>query len=191
MIFRQLNIFLTIDIGLQKVAMKSLQGKRGAIVAMDPTNGDILALVSAPSYDPNLFVNGINYDTYNGLLSSKDTPLVNRALQGTYPPGSTIKPFLGLTALTYGIREPDDTIWCPGWYRLKGSSHLYRDWKREGHGEVDFNYAIMQSCDVYYYDTANDLGISRLHDGLLNFGFGNKTGIDIGGEVAGLVPSPE
>jgi penicillin-binding protein 2 len=185
------NIFLTIDIGLQKVAMKSLQGKRGAIVAMDPTNGDILALVSAPSYDPNLFVNGINYDTYNGLLSSKDTPLVNRALQGTYPPGSTIKPFLGLTALTYGVREPDDTIWCPGWYRLKGSSHLYRDWKREGHGEVDFNYAIMQSCDVYYYDTANDLGITRLHDGLLNFGFGNKTGIDIGGEAAGLVPSPE
>ena len=185
------NIYLTIDVGLQKEAMNLLKGKRGAIVAIDPDNGDILALASAPSYDPNLFVNGIEYFTYNKLLSSRDTPLVNRVLQGTYPPGSTIKPFMGLVALSYGVRRPDDDIWCPGWYTLKGSSHLYRDWKKQGHGQVDLNYAIMQSCDVYYYDLANDLGIDRLHDGLSYFGFGKKTGIDVGGEAAGLVPSPE
>ncbi len=185
------NIYLTIDAGLQKEAMDSLKGKRGAIVAMDPNNGDILALASTPSYDPNLFVNGIDHLTYNKLLSSKDTPLVNRVLQGTYPPGSTIKPFMGLVALSYSVRRPDDDIWCPGWYTLKGSSHLYRDWKKQGHGQVDLHYAIMQSCDVYYYDLANDLGIDRLHDGLTYFGFGEKTGIDIGGEAVGLVPSPE
>ena len=185
------NIFLTLDISLQKIAENALQGKRGAIVAVDPNNGSILALVSSPAYDPNLFVNGIDVQSYKDLLQSGATPLVNRALQGKYPPGSTIKPFLAVTALSYGIRRPDDEIWCPGWFALKGSEHLYRDWKKGGHGHVNMSYAIMQSCDVYFYTLANDLGITRLHNGLLDLGFGNKTGIDIGGESDGLVPSDE
>jgi penicillin-binding protein 2 len=185
------NIYLTLDVSLQKVAAEALQGRRGAIVAIDPNNGDVLALVSSPAYDPNLFVNGIDVKSYNELLRSSDTPLVNRVLQGKYPPGSTIKPFLATAALYYGTRTPDDETWCPGWYTLKGSDHLYRDWKKGGHGHVNLQYAIMQSCDVYFYSLANDLGINHLHDGLSDFGFGERTGIDIGGESAGLVPSVE
>ena len=185
------NIYLTLDVSLQKVAAEALQGRRGAIVAIDPNNGDILALVSSPAYDPNLFVNGIDEKSYSELLNSKDIPLMNRVLQGKYPPGSTIKPFLATTALFYGTRTPDDEIWCPGWYALKGSEHLYRDWKKGGHGHVNLGYAIMQSCDVYFYSLANDLGINHLHDGLSDFGFGTRTGIDIGGESDGLVPSVE
>jgi penicillin-binding protein 2 len=112
-------------------------------------------------------------------------------LQGKYPPGSVIKPFLGAVALAYGVRTKDESTWCPGWYTLKGHEHRYRDWKKGGHGRVNLNYAIVQSCDVYYYSLANDLGINRLHDGLASFGFGEKTGIDIGGESTGLVPSVE
>ena len=185
------NIYLSLDVSLQKAAMTALEGRRGAIVAIDPDNGDVLALASSPGYDPNPFVNGIDFKSYQALLKSTDTPLVNRALQGKYPPGSTIKPFLGAVALAYGIRNPTDTTWCPGWFSLKGHTHRYRDWKKGGHGHVDLNYAIMQSCDVYYYTLANDLGIERLHDGLAAFGFGKSTGIDIGDEAAGLVPSPE
>ena len=185
------NIYLTLDVSLQKVAAEALQGRRGAIVAIDPNNGDVLALVSSPAYDPNLFVNGIDVKSYNELLRSSDTPLVNRVLQGKYPPGSTIKPFLATTALYYGTRTPDDEIWCPGWYALKGSEHLYRDWKKGGHGHVNLGYAIMQSCDVYFYTLANDLGINHMHDGLSDFGFGERTGIDIGGESNGLLPSVE
>lgn len=185
------NIYLTLDVSLQKAAMDALEGKRGAIVAIDPGNGDVLALASAPGYDPNPFVNGIDFRSYQDLLNSRDTPLVNRALQGKYPPGSTIKPFLGAVALAYGIRKRDETTWCPGWYSLKGHSHRYRDWKKGGHGHVALDYAIVQSCDVYFYDMANDLGIQRLHNGLTDFGFGSVTGIDIGGESSGLVPSAE
>ena len=185
------NIYLTLDISLQKIAAGALQGKRGAIVAIDPNNGDVLALVSSPAYDPNLFVNGIDAQSYSELLNSQDAPLVNRVLQGQYPPGSTIKPFLAATALFYGVRSYDDEIWCPGWFALKGSVHQYRDWKKGGHGRVNMGYAIMQSCDVYYYSLANDLGINRLHDGLADFGFGKKTGIDIGSESSGIVPSTE
>ena len=153
------NIYLTLDISLQKIAEAALQGKRGAIVAVDPNNGDILAMVSSPAYDPNLFVNGIDAKSYNELLQSEDTPLINRVLQGKYPPGSTIKPFLAVTALHYRVRSTTDEIWCPGWFALKGSEHLYRDWKKGGHGHVNLGYAIMQSCDVYFYALANDLGI--------------------------------
>lgn len=185
------NIYLTLDISLQQIAAEALQGKRGAIVAIDPNNGDVLALVSSPAFDPNLFVNGIDTTSYSELLRSRDTPLLNRALQGKYPPGSTIKPFLAAASLSYGTRTPDDEIWCPGWYALKGSEHLYRDWKKGGHGHVNLGYAIMQSCDVYFYSLANDLGINRLHNGLMDFGFGKKTGIDIGSESTGLVPSSE
>lgn len=185
------NIYLTLDVSLQKAAMEALDGKRGAIVAIDPDNGDVLALASTPGYDPNPFVNGIDFKSYKELLDSRYTPLVNRALQGKYPPGSTIKPFLGAVALAYGVRTRDETTWCPGWYSLKGHSHRYRDWKKGGHGHVSLDYAIIQSCDVYFYDLANDLGIERLHNGLAGFGFGSITGIDIGGESSGLVPSAE
>ncbi len=185
------NVYLTLDYSLQTAASNILQGRRGSIVAIDPNNGDILALVSSPAYDPNPFVNGIDSKSYKALLSAKDTPLINRALNGKYPPGSTIKPFLGIAALTTGVREASDTTWCKGWYSLKGHSHRYRDWKKTGHGHVDLNYAIMQSCDVYFYTLAHDLGITRLNKALTNFGFGNKTGIDIGGESSGLVPSIE
>jgi len=185
------NIYLTLDLSLQSAASNIMQGKRGAIVAIDPNNGDILALVSSPAYDPNPFVNGIDSKSYKALLSARDTPLINRALNGKYPPGSTIKPFLGIAALTTGVREASDTTWCKGWYSLKGHRHRYRDWKKTGHGYVDLNYAIMQSCDVYFYTLAHDLGITRLNKALTNFGFGTKTGIDIGGESTALAPSIE
>jgi penicillin-binding protein 2 len=183
------NIYLTLDLSLQTAASKIMQGKRGSIVAMDPNNGDILALVSSPAYDPNPFVNGIDFKSYKVLLSSRDTPLINRALNGKYPPGSTVKPFLGISALMFGVRDVDETTWCKGWYTLKGQDHRYRDWKRGGHGHADLNYAIMQSCDVYFYSLAHDLGITKLNKALTNFGFGLKTGIDIGGESTALVPS--
>ncbi len=183
------NIYLTLDLSLQTAASKIMQGKRGAIVAMDPDNGDILAFVSSPAYDPNPFVNGIDSKSYKMLLSSRNTPLINRALNGKYPPGSTVKPFLGIAALMFGVRNTDESIWCRGWYTLRGHDHRYRDWKKGGHGNVDLNYAIMQSCDVYFYTLAHDLGINKLNKALTNFGFGLKTGIDIGGESAATVPS--
>ncbi len=183
------NIYLTLDLSLQTVALSLMQGRKGSIVAMNPDNGDILALVSSPAYDPNPFVNGIDSKSYKVLLSSRDTPLINRALSGKYPPGSTIKPFLAIAALMLGVRDVDEKTWCKGWYTLKGQDHRYRDWKKGGHGHVDLNYAIMQSCDVYFYTLAHDLGITKLNQALTNFGFGFKTGIDIGGESTGLVPS--
>lgn len=185
------NLHLTIDLSLQKVAYESLKGRRGAIVAMDPTNGDILAFVSSPGYDPNKFVNGIDSKSYQALLSSKDKPLINRAIQGKYPPGSTIKPFLGLVGLESGVRNLKDESWCPGWFTLKGHEHRYRDWKKGGHGHTDLHKAITQSCDVYFYMLANDLGIDRIFEGLSQFGFGKLSGIDIGGEAKGLLPSRE
>jgi penicillin-binding protein 2 len=185
------NIYLTLDVSLQKVAVEALRDKRGAIVAIDPKNGDVLALVSSPSYDPNPFVNGIDARSYQALLQSKDKPLLNRALQGKYPPGSTIKPFLGVAALAFGVRQLSDEIWCPGWYTLKGSKHQYRDWKKMGHGHANLRKAITQSCDVYFYALAHDMGIEKINKTMVDFGFGKKTQIDIKGEVSGLVPSKE
>lgn len=185
------NLYLSLDFSLQKAAVKALEGRKGAIVALEPKDGSVLAMVSSPGYDPNLFVNGIDSKSYTALLESKDIPLLNRAAQGKYPPGSTIKPFLGLAALNQGVRQLDDQTWCPGWYSLKGSSHRYRDWKKQGHGKADLHYAIMQSCDVYFYSLAHDMGINRIHQALDEFGFGKKTGIDIGTESSGLNPSRE
>ena len=185
------NIYLTLNVSLQNLAVESLEGKRGAIVAIDPENGAILALVSSPGYDPNQFVNGIDRNSYSKLLSSKDTPLLNRALQGKYPPGSTIKPFLALGALNYGTRTVEDETWCPGWYSLPGKKHQYRDWKKGGHGHMNLISAIAQSCDVYFYALASDLGIDRLDAAMEQFGFGTRTGIDISGESSGLVPTEE
>jgi penicillin-binding protein 2 len=185
------NIYLTLDVSLQNLAVEALNGKRGAIVAIDPQDGGVLALVSAPGYDPNPFVNGIDSKSYKRLLGSKDVPLLNRALQGKYPAGSTIKPFLGLGALDYDLRHPMDETWCQGWYSLKGSTHRYRDWKKQGHGHTNLVKAIAQSCDVYFYALAHEMGIDRMHGVLDKFAFGRKTNIDIVGEVAGLNPSPE
>ncbi|MCH7694751.1 MAG: penicillin-binding protein 2 [Proteobacteria bacterium] len=182
------NIHITLDVSLQNVAVEALAGKRGAIVAIDPRDGGILVLASSPSYDPNLFVNGIDFYSYNKLLT-EGTPLLNRALQGKYPPGSTIKPFIGLAVLNLGLRTVYDETWCPGWFTLPGHAHRYRDWKKQGHGHVSLLNAIAQSCDVYFYTLAFELGINRLHTALAEFGFGEKTGIDIGGESAGLLPS--
>jgi penicillin-binding protein 2 len=183
------NIYLTLNASLQNLAVQALEGKRGAVVAMDPIDGGVLAMVSSPGYDPNEFVNGIDSKTYNKYLSSVDIPLLNRALQGKYPPGSTIKPVLGLTALRHGVRLPDDETWCPGWYILKGTSLKKGDWKKQGHGHTNLRKAIAESCDVYFYALANEMGIDLIYESMSEFGFGKRTNIDIGGETSGLMPS--
>jgi penicillin-binding protein 2 len=161
------------------------------VVAIDPRNGEVLALVSVPSFDPNLFSQGISSDQYNALQTDIDQPLFNRALRGQYPPGSTIKPMLALAGLHYGVKQATDSIFCPGWFSLPNHSHRYRDWKRTGHGTVDLEESVAQSCDVYYYRLAVSLGIERMHAFLGLFGIGKPTGIDIPGEQPGLMPSRE
>lgn len=183
------DIYLSIDLSLQEIAVKSLNDKKGAIVAIDPNNGDILAFASSPSYDPNKFVNGIDNNSYKKLINSKDKPLFNRPIQGLYPPGSTIKPFIGLLGLNEGIRKNSDTIFCRGWISLEGNERKYRDWKRDGHGHTDLSKAIAQSCDVYFYTLAEQLGIESISQGLSKFGFGKKTDIDVLNDSRGLVPS--
>jgi penicillin-binding protein 2 len=185
------NLHLALDVSLQNLAVQALEGRRGAIVALDPASGGVLALVSTPAYDPNLFANGIDVRSYRELLSSRGTPMLNRVLQGKYPPGSTIKPFLALAGLEHGVRNRREETWCPGWFSLPGSSHRYRDWKKEGHGRLAMVQAVAQSCDVYFYSLAQDLGIDRVYEALSWFGFGSATGIDIGGEAAGVAPSRE
>jgi len=164
---------------------------RGAVVAVDPRTGGVLALVSRPSFDPNLFVDGISSADYQTLRDSPDKPLFNRAVRGQYPPGSTIKPFIGLGGLETGTGGLTDAKWCPGYYRLPGYRHKYRCWNRWGHGTVTLQKAIVQSCDVYFYKLAHGMGIDRLHDFLAGFGFGARTGIDVAGELGGLLPSRE
>lgn len=185
------DIYLTVDAGLQAEAIAALGDYRGAIVAIDPSTGGILAFVSKPSFDPNEFVNGISRALYQAWSTSPARPLYNRALQGQYPPGSTIKPLMAMTGLEYGVRTPQQTSWCPGFYTLAGQSHRYRDWLKQGHGHVNMKFSIAHSCDVYYYNLAHDLGIRRMHEGLARFGLGETTGIDIPGEASGLLPSPE
>jgi penicillin-binding protein 2 len=185
------DLRLYLDIRLQQDAAAALEGLRGAIVAIEPATGGVLALVSSPSFDPNLFVRGISVKDYAALRDSIDVPLFNRALRGQYPPGSTIKPFVGLGGLETGAVGPAQTKYCPGFYRLPNNQHKYRDWKRWGHGRTDLEKAIVESCDVYFYDLAHDMGIERLHGFLRGFGFGQRTGIDVAGELDGLLPSPE
>ncbi len=183
------NVYLTIDLDLQAAAEQAMQERRGSVVAVDPRNGEVLALVSLPGYDPNLFSTGISATQYRGLQEDIDQPLFNRALRGQYPPGSTIKPILALAGLHYGVIHGEDTVFCPGWFSLPNHSHRYRDWKRTGHGTVDLEDSVAQSCDVYYYRLAVALGIERMHEFLNLFGLGHATGIDIPGEQPGLVPS--
>ena len=183
------NLYLTLDAELQNVADQALGKRAGAVVVIDPNNGDVLAFVSKPAYDPNLFVNGIDSKTYTALREDDKQPLFNRALRGQYPPGSTLKPFVALGGLEEGITSKHAHTYCPGFYRLPGKARKYRDWKRGGHGSVDLTDAIAQSCDVYFYDLALSMGIDRLHDYLSKFGFGERSGIDISGELPGLMPS--
>jgi penicillin-binding protein 2 len=174
---------------LQKAAEDALAGQRAAVVAIDPHNGDVLAYVSTPTFDPNGFARGLTYAEYAALSEDIDVPLYDRALRGVYPPGSTIKPLVALAALEYGVIAPEETRFCRGVFQLPGTRHKYRDWKKGGHGTVNMHASIAQSCDVYYYGVADRIGIDRLHDFLAKFGLGGETGIDIGGERSGLVPS--
>jgi penicillin-binding protein 2 len=185
------TLTLTIDIKLQEIAEQAFGDFRGALVAIDPTNGEVLAFVSKPGYDPNQFVDGIDTDSWDALNNSPDVPLNNRALRGQYPPGSTIKPFMALAGLDSGKRTASYTINDPGYFNLPGSRHQYRDWKVGGHGVVDMFKSIVISCDTYYYGLATELGIDDVHDYLDKFGFGKKTGLDMEGESSGLLPSPD
>ena len=185
------NLYLSIDLDLQRVAAEALAEWRGAIVAVDPQTGEILALYSSPSFDPNTFATGMSASEYNALQNDEDRPLFNRAVRGTYPPGSTIKPMLSLAALEVGATNLTRRSMCIGWYSLPGSSHRYRDWRPQGHGEIDLHDAISQSCDVYFYEISRDIGIDNMHYYLDQFGLGNSTGIDMIGESDGLVPSRE
>ncbi len=185
------NLIVTLDLKLQKIAEDAFQDYKGALVAIDPKTGEVLALVSRPGFDPNLFVDGIDPQNWDALNNSPDKPLNNRALRGQYPPGSTIKPFMALAALEYKKRSPEFTISDPGYFTLAGVNHRYRDWKKEGHGLVNMHKSIVISCDTYYYGLATELGIDSIHRFLSGFGFGAPTGIDIDGELAGLAPSQE
>lgn len=183
------NLILTLDIGLQEVAEIAFSDRRGALVALDPNNGEVLAFVSKPGYDNNLFIGGIDQENWNLLNNSIDRPLNNRALRGVYPPGSTFKPFMALAALELGKRTPEYSMSDPGYFSLPGVSRRYRDWKPGGHGRVDLHKSLVVSCDTYYYSLANDLGIDNIHNFISQFGLGSKTGIDIEGEASGLLPS--
>jgi penicillin-binding protein 2 len=184
------DLILSLDLETQKVAEQAIWNNRGAVVAIDPRNGDVIALASRPGFDPHLFGRGLTRAEFKGLNDNIDRPLFNRALRGTYPPGSTIKPIVALAALQHGIATPEDTRFCRGAYTLPGSSFRFRDWKPSGHGSVDMVRAIAQSCDVYFYGMAAALGPDKLAGILGQFGLGSITGIDIGGEKSGLLPGP-
>jgi len=183
------NLTLTVDANLQEVAEQTFGDRRGALVAIDPATGGILALVSMPGFDPNLFVDGIDSQSWDDLNNSSDKPMLNRALNGTYPPGSTFKPYMALAALELGKRTPQQTIRDPGFFNFGG--HVFRDDKKGGHGIVDMYKSIVESCDTYYYMLANDLGIDHIARFMRKFGFGQRTGIDIEGESEGVLPSQE
>ena len=183
------DLLLALDKGLQMEAYAAMDSRRGAVVAIDPRDGGVLALVSSPAFDPNDFVSGMDRATYAALNANTDRPMFNRAVRGAYPPGSTIKPMLALAALNAGHREAGQTINCWGSFRLPGSRRPFRDWKREGHGAMNLHDAIAQSCDVYFYQLARDIDVEGLHDSLVQFGFGALTGLDLVGENSGIVPS--
>jgi penicillin-binding protein 2 len=185
------DIYLSLDLDLQLIATQALQGYRGAVVAIDPWSGEILALVSAPSFDPNLFAVGMSTAQYAELQDNLTRPLFNRAIRGAYPPGSTIKPMLAIAALETGATNLVRKSMCIGYYMLPNTTHRYRDWKPQGHGAVDLLEALTQSCDVYFYEISTALGIDNMHKYLDMFGLGHATGIDISGEHQGLVPSRE
>ncbi|WP_369177377.1 penicillin-binding protein 2 [Candidatus Thiodubiliella endoseptemdiera] len=183
------DLYLSIDLDMQKKAESLLKGRRGSIVAIDATNGEVLVMVSTPIYNPNWFVNGISHKNYKQLQTSKDIPQLNRAIQGLYPPGSTVKPMVALAGLEQGLITAHSESYCPGFFKLPNVKRKFNDWKRSGHGVVNVKDSIAQSCDVFFYELANKMGIDNLHDGLELFNFGKKTGIDIPGERGGILPS--
>ncbi|WP_051311112.1 penicillin-binding protein 2 [Zooshikella ganghwensis] len=185
------NLTLYLDTELQKISIEALDGQSGAIVALDPKTGGILAMVSEPSYDPNPFVRGIGFKAYAALLNDPARPLYNRASSGEYPPASTIKPFLAIAGLNTGSVTPANQVFDPGWYRLPNQKRLYRNWKRGGHGWVNLERAVVVSNDTYFYDLALKLGIDTMHDYLQRFGIGIRTALDVGEQRPGLMPSRE
>jgi penicillin-binding protein 2 len=185
------SLYLTIDERLQRATIAAFDGRPGAAVAIDPRNGDVLAMVTVPEFDPNLFVNGISRDDYSALLDNPDKPLLDRAIRGGYPPGSTVKPYIGLAGLELGFRKPSDTVLSTGTYHIPGYSRGFRDDQRYGAGRVDLVQAITQSVNTYFYSLAYQMGIGRLDDFLARFGFGKPTGIDLPDETGGVLPSPE
>lgn len=185
------DLFLSLDYGLQVVASQQLAGRRGAIVAMNPNTGEILALVSSPSFNPNLFVTGISHTDYSALRDNLDQPLYNRAVQGVYPPGSTIKPMFGLGGIHYGYVNWQTAISDPGYFTLPGDSHRFRDHKKSGHGTVNMHKAQVVSCDTYFYVLSYRMGIEKMDTWMRQFGFGEKTGIDLPSESSGLYPNPD
>src|SRR5438132_8243320 len=183
------NLKLALDIRLQQAAEAAFGNRRGALVAIEPATGDVLAFVSKPGFDPNLFVDGIDPANWELLNDSPDKPLLNRPLRGAYPPGSTIKPFLALAALGSGKRTATQTIFDPGFYQIPGAAHRFRDDKPGGHGTVDITKSIVVSCDTYYYMLAGETDIDDTHAFLSKFSYGQKTGIDVEGELPGVLPS--
>jgi penicillin-binding protein 2 len=183
------NLTLTVDAKLQEVVEKAFGDRRGALVAIEPSTGGILALVSMPNYDPNLFVDGIDSQSWQELNDSPDKPMINRAIYGAYPPGSTFKPYMALAALETGKRRAEQTIFDPGFFNF--GNHQFRDDKKGGHGTVNMYTSIVQSCDTYYYMLANDLGIDGISSFMGQLGFGQRTGVDIPGEAEGVLPSQE
>lgn len=185
------DLRLALDLEVQRAAFDALGDRRGAVVAIDPRDGGLLAFVSRPGFDPNLFVTGISHRAYADYRDDHDKPLFNRATQGQYPPGSTVKPFIGLAALQAGVTNWQRSIHDPGFYSLEDDPHVYRDWKKGGHGRVDLHKAVVQSCDTYYYDMGFKLGIERMHDFLSRFHLGRETGIDLPSESTGILPNKE
>ena len=183
------DLKLHLDMRLQQRAFELLEGRRGAIVAIEPDTGGILALASVPGFDANLFVTGIGVEEYHELSSSRDKPLFNRALRGQYPPGSTIKPMMLLAGLDSDTFTRDKTIWDPGYFRIKPGGRPWRDWKRGGHGWVDGRAAVAESCDIYFYELGLEMGVDIMHDYLSRFGFGMDATLDVGGALPGLLPS--
>jgi len=185
------DLVLSIDVAVQQAAWDALGDRPGSVVAIDPTDGSVIAMVSKPAYDPNAFVDGISQKAYNDILNAPGRPLFNRALNGGYEPGSTLKPFVGLAGLELGLVTPETRVFSNGKFYIEGYDRPYRDWKDMGHGWVDIRSALEQSVNTYFYKLAMDMGIDRMHDYLAQFGFGSVTGIDVPGEGKGLLPSRE
>lgn len=183
------DLYLTIDVDLQNMAAELLKNSQGAVVAIEPSTGELLTLFSNPSFSANLFARGMDQQSYYELQNSPDHPLFNRAISGQYPPGSIVKPLIALQALEHHIVTPNFILYDPGYYKLKNDERLYRGWKRQGHGFIDLENAIAQSCGTYFYYVADRLGIDKIHEILSNFGFGEKVGINIDGENTGIAPS--
>ncbi len=184
------KLLLTIDIRLQQAAYTAMHDRRGAVVLMSTHSGEILAMVSSPSFNPNIFVNGINAENYRKLTMATDKPLYNRAVRGLYPPASTIKPFIALAGLEKNVVDKSSRIFDPGWFKLPHSTHAYRDWRKSGHGSISMIRAITVSCDTYFYQLGQKLGIAAIEEVLNQFGFGQLTHVDLNEEASGLLPSP-